>query len=72
MKIRELFEKPIDRFIEGVIKADDDRNLIDEMDEYIITKDISKNFDRFLKIILIIQKSMVCGFQVLVQENHIY
>ena len=49
MKIRELFEKPIDRFIEGVIKADDDRNLIDEMDEYIITKDISKKLRPILE-----------------------
>ena len=46
MAIRELFEKPIDRFIEGVIKADDDRNLIDEMDEYIITRDISNKLRR--------------------------
>ena len=49
MKIRELFEKPIDRFIEGVIKADDDLNLIDEMDEYIITKDISKKLRPILE-----------------------
>ena len=42
MAIRDLFEKPIDRFIEGVIKADDGRNLVNEMDEYVITKDIEK------------------------------
>ena len=41
MAIRDLFEKPIDRFIEGVIKADDDKNLLDEMEEYIITGDIA-------------------------------
>ncbi len=42
MIIRELFEKPVDRFIEGVIKADDDQNLLNEMQEYIVTRDIGK------------------------------
>jgi predicted transcriptional regulator len=42
MIIRQLFRKPIDRFIEGVIKADDAENLLNEMEEYIITRDISR------------------------------
>ena len=35
MKIRDLFLKPVDRPIDGVIKADDDRNLQIEIEEYV-------------------------------------
>ncbi|MGI6788793.1 MAG: BREX system P-loop protein BrxC [Aminobacterium colombiense] len=48
MKIKELFLKPIDRTIEGVIKADDDEHLFDEIDEYVITNEIGKRLDAFL------------------------
>ena len=49
MAIRDLFEKPIDRFIEGVIKADDDKNLLDEMEEYVITVDIAGKLQTILE-----------------------
>ena len=49
MAIRDLFEKPIDRFIEGVIKADDKENLLNEMEEYIITKDIARKLQPILE-----------------------
>ena len=49
MAIRDLFEKPIDRFIEGVIKADDREHLVNEMEEYIITRDIEKKLDPILE-----------------------
>jgi ATP-dependent Lon protease len=41
MKIKELFLKPVDRPIEGVIKADDDRNLQTELEEYVVTRDVA-------------------------------
>ena len=47
MKIQELFIKPIDRPIEGVIKADDDRNLRTEVDEYVVTAEVSKSLSDF-------------------------
>jgi hypothetical protein len=47
MKISELFLKPIDRPIDGVIKADDERNLRTELEEYVITRDIAKGLDEF-------------------------
>ena len=47
MKIQELFIKPIDRPIEGVIKADDDRNLHTELDEYVVTAEVSKSLSDF-------------------------
>ncbi|HPE86033.1 MAG TPA: BREX system P-loop protein BrxC [Bacteroidales bacterium] len=42
MKIKELFEKPVDRYIETVIKADDRNNISDEVTEYVITNEIGK------------------------------
>lgn len=52
MKIHELFLKPVDRPIEGVIKADDARNLQTELEEYVVTRDVAKGLgiltDRYL------------------------
>jgi len=42
MKIKEFFEKDIDRNIETVIKADDRDNISTEVAEYVITKEIAK------------------------------
>ena len=46
--LRTLFSKPIDRPLEGVIKADDDKGLLNELDEYVITNEIEKNISNFL------------------------
>lgn len=46
MKIHELFIKPVERPIEGVIKADDDRYLQTEVEEYVVTGEIRKGFDQ--------------------------
>ncbi len=48
MKIGELFLKPIDRDIEGVIKADDKAHIITEVEEYVITNEISRNLSDLL------------------------
>jgi hypothetical protein len=47
MKIRDLFLKPVERPIDGVIKADDQRNLQIELDEYVVTRDIAKGLSEF-------------------------
>jgi hypothetical protein len=47
MKIRDLFVKPIDRLIDGVIKADDMRHLQTELEEYVVTKDVTKGLSEF-------------------------
>lgn len=49
MKIRELFAKPIDRPIEGVIKADDDAHLVSEIEEYIVTNEVAKHLGAFFE-----------------------
>ena len=43
-----LFEKPIDRHIEGVIKADDESDLFNEVSEYVVTKEIAGRLDELL------------------------
>jgi len=45
--IKELFAKPVDRPIDGVIKADDDRHLQVELDEYVVTREVSKGLGTF-------------------------
>ena len=49
MHIRELFTKPIDRPINGVIKADqkDAESIWQELDEYVVTKQLTEYFRRF-------------------------
>ena len=48
MLLKEIFHKPVDRNIEGVIKADDEASLRLEMDEYVITREVEKRLDNFL------------------------
>ncbi len=47
MKIHELFIKPVERPIDGVIKADDDRNLKTEVEEYVVTGEIARSLSAF-------------------------
>lgn len=47
MEIQKLFQKPVDRPIDGVIKADDARNLQTEVEEYVFTRDVLKGLDIF-------------------------
>lgn len=46
--LRDIFKDPIDRAIEGVIKADDERSLRVELGEYVITREIEKHLGNFL------------------------
>ncbi|MFH0904915.1 MAG: BREX system P-loop protein BrxC, partial [Methanobacteriota archaeon] len=49
LKIEDLFEKDIRREIDGVIKVDkyDDQSVFTELDEYVITNESRKHFDKF-------------------------
>jgi len=47
MKLNEIFEKPIDRPIEGVIKADDLASLKLEVEEYVITNEVARRLEIF-------------------------
>ena len=48
MILREIFTKPVDRPIEGVIKADDEAQLKTEVEEYVLTNEIEKRLNDFL------------------------
>jgi len=52
MKLEQLFSKPVDRAIEGVIKADDGVSLLLELDEYVITNEVAKRLEEFLEAYL--------------------
>jgi hypothetical protein len=47
MMIHELFLKPVDRPIDGVIKADDVRHLQTEVEEYVVTREVAKGLSIF-------------------------
>lgn len=49
MQIRDMFQKPIDRDIKGVIKVGqgDSVNIKQELEEYVITRELNKHFADF-------------------------
>lgn len=47
MKIQDLFQKDIKRHFEGVIKADDQEHLLLELEEYVVTNEISDKLNDF-------------------------
>lgn len=48
MSLKEMFKKPVDRHIEGVIKADDEERLKLEIEEYVLTNEVAKRLEAFL------------------------
>lgn len=52
MQLDQLFERDVTRNIEGVIKANDDADLILELDEYVITNEVGKRLEAFLEAYL--------------------
>jgi len=48
MELKKLFCKPVDRPIEGVIKADDEASLHLEVEEYVLTREVERRLDDFL------------------------
>lgn len=46
--MREIFSKPIDRPIEGVIKANDESSLRTEVEEYVLTHEVSQRLETFI------------------------
>jgi hypothetical protein len=51
MAIKDLFFKPLDRSINGVVKADQDDNatVYQELDEYVVTNELEKHFRDFFQ-----------------------
>ena len=48
MRLSTIFEKPVNRPIEGVIKADDEAMLRVEFEEYVLTNEVAKQLEKFL------------------------
>ncbi|HCJ1122636.1 TPA: BREX system P-loop protein BrxC [Legionella pneumophila] len=48
MTLKTIFKKPLDRPIEGVIKADDAASLRLEIEEYVLTNEVEKRLESFL------------------------
>lgn len=48
MNLGNIFAKPVDRPIEGVIKADDEASLRLEVEEYVLTNEVEKQLESFL------------------------
>ncbi|AJY71182.1 hypothetical protein RW64_17280 [Geobacter sulfurreducens] len=46
--LKTIFKKPVDRPIEGVIKADDEASLRLEIEEYVLTNEVEKRIESFL------------------------
>ncbi|NBG87676.1 BREX system P-loop protein BrxC [Isachenkonia alkalipeptolytica] len=49
MKLHKMFNKEIDRDIKGVIKIgqEDDENVYQELEEYVVTRELDRHFSRF-------------------------
>ncbi|MGT2469629.1 BREX system P-loop protein BrxC [Paraburkholderia terrae] len=48
MELNRIFLNPVRRPIEGVIKADDESSLYDELSEYVLTDEVAKRLEHFL------------------------
>lgn len=46
--LKHIFQKPVNRPIEGVIKADDEASLRLEIEEYVLTNEVEKRLETFL------------------------
>ena len=51
MEIRSMFQKPIERDIQGVIKVTqtDQENTLQELSEYVVTKELARHFSTFFQ-----------------------
>lgn len=49
MQMKEIFDKDVQRPIEGVIKADDVVHLGTEVDEYVLTNEVAKGLEQLLE-----------------------
>ena len=48
MELNRIFLNPVSRPIEGVIKADDESSLHNELSEYVLTDEVAKRLEHFL------------------------
>ena len=46
--LNDILKKDINRVIDGVIKADDSTHIFQEVEEYVLTKEISKYLEKLI------------------------
>ena len=56
--LKSIFQKQINRPIEGVIKADDEASLRLEIEEYVLTNEIEKRLESFLDVRILRKTSL--------------
>ena len=49
MRLSAIFAQPVNRYIEGVIKADDQATLKTEVDEFVVTREVERRLGDFLE-----------------------
>lgn len=49
MKLKDILSKDINRAMDGVIKADDDSRVMQEVEEYVLTDEIAKQLERLVE-----------------------
>ena len=49
MRLSAIFAKPVNRNIEGVIKADDEASLKTEVEEFVVTREVERRLSDFLE-----------------------
>ena len=47
MIIQEMFDRDINRYINSVVKVDQDSNTVQELEEYVVTKELKEHFRTF-------------------------
>ena len=69
MTLKSIFKKAVDRPIEGVIKADDDVSLYVELDEYVVTNEVSKCLNDFIGAYLNIIDNIIAPIFLVIDEQ---
>ena len=66
MQLRDMYKSDINRDINGVIKVaqDDEHSIVQELSEYVITKELRRHFNTFLNHYERQQIKWVFGFLV--------
>ena len=49
MQIKQMFERDIDREINGVISVSDERSMHQELEEYVVTRELQRHFANFFE-----------------------
>lgn len=49
MLIHDMFEKDIDRYINGVVSVSEEDTVAQELEEYVVTRELKRHFDNFFE-----------------------